>query len=155
MFLKIEAFSCGSCGSGIPTKYTCDGSEISPGMQWSDVPENVKSFAVLMEGLDTPNRSNPLVLWLLYDIPRDIREIKTNSLPAGTKVGKNDRGRLGYSGPCPNPGTDHQRYLIRLYALGEPLMLSEGLTKDEFVRLAKEHIIDQTEVVATYERFDK
>lgn len=154
MYLKIEAFTY-SYGNKIPSKYTCDGQEISPGMTWFDVPEESKSFAIVMEGLDTPKRSNPLVLWLIYNIPGNIRKIETGTIPDGTQVGKNDIGLEQYSGPCPTPGPDHQRYLIRLYALDSKLDLDDGITYQDFKRATKDHILDKTEYVATYEKYKK
>lgn len=154
MKLRIEAFIY-NYGNNIPIKYTCDGEEISPGIKWSEVPEGTKTFAIIMEGLDTPDRSNPLVLWILYNIPGKIREIVTDTIPEDANVGTNDLGKVGYTGPCPKPGPDHQRYRVQLYALDTTLNLSDGATKQEFLHAAKNHILNTTEVIGVYERYKK
>lgn len=151
MNLKIEAFMHRS-NNKIPQKYTCDSGEISPGMSWNEVPEHTQSFAVIMEDLDVPGRSNTLALWLVYNIPATVREIKTGLVPQGAQVGINDLGKTHYSGPCPEPGTHHQRYRIQLYALDMMLDLKDGITEHAFLTAAKNHILDRAEAIATYER---
>lgn len=152
--MRVEAFTQ-RYKSQIPEKYTCDGESISPGIIWDEVPENTKSFAIIMEGMDTPDRSNPLVLWLVYNIPSDVREIKTNTVPQGAQLGTNDFGEQGYRAPCPKPGPEHYRYSVQLYALDTILDLNEGATLKDFLYAAKDHMLDQIEVIGTYERYKK
>ncbi len=151
MIVHIEAFTC-SCGNTIPKKYTCDGEEISPGIKWDDVPQETKSFVLMMEDLDVPNRSNPLTIWIVYNIPGDIREIETNSLPEQAKIGVNDLGKVSYSGPCPEPGPDHQRYRMQLYALDTKLDVPSGTMKHTLMSTMKDHILATAESIATYKR---
>lgn len=154
MRMRVEAFTQ-RYESQIPEKYTCDGESISPGIIWDEVPGGTKSFAVIMEGMDTPDRSNPLVLWLVYNISANIREIKTDEFPQSAQLGTNDLGKQDYSGPCPKPGPDHQRYSVQLYALDALLDLDDGATIKEFLRAAKDHILDQIEIIGMYERYKK
>lgn len=155
MFLRVEAFTSDSYGSKIPRKYSAEGEEISPGLIWQNVPEGTKSFAIIFKGLDTPDRSTPLTLWLVYNIPATVSEINTGQVPEGSQVGKNDRDRVGYSGPCPKAGPDHQRYSVELYALDTVLDLPDGATEHEFMKAAKGHILSETAIFATYERYEK
>lgn len=154
MILRIEAFTY-KYGNKIPKKYTCDGQEISPGLIWDKVPEGTKSFALIMENLDASGQSNPLVLWIVYNIPGNLREIPTGTLPEKAQVGTNDLGVIGYSGPCPKPGPDHQRYQVQLYALDEELYLPPSATKQDLVHAMKDHILDTSQVIGTYERHKK
>ena len=152
MKIRIEAFMC-KCGDIIPRKYTCDGEGISPGLTWDDVPEKTKSFALIMEDLDVPNLSHPLTLWIVYNIPGDIREIVKNSVPEHAKLGTNDKEKTGYSGPCPEPGPRHQRYQIQVFALDtELVLLPPGATKQELMAAMKNHIVTTAEATATYRR---
>src|SRR3990167_973981 len=151
MELQIDAFTSNHKDE-IPKKYTCDGEEQSPCLQWGDVPSNVKSFALVMEALDVPHRSNPLVLWVVYNIPGDVRKIATNTLPKEALVGTNDLGKIGYSGPCPKPGSKHERYHIVLFALDIKLDLVPGATEYDLTRAMKGHILDTGEEVAVHER---
>lgn len=154
MTLKIDAFMY-RYGNKIPPKYTCDGQELSPRLEWDDVPENTQSFAVLMEDLDVPNRSNPLVLWLIYNIPATTRVIETGIIPDGAHVGTNDLGKCHYTGPCPRPSPDNQRYSVQLYALDTVLDLKDCATAPVFFTAAKDHILARVEVIGTYERYKK
>lgn len=154
MKIKIEAFMY-RYGNRIPPKYTCDGEELSPGIVWNDVPEGTKSFAILMEDLDVPDRSNTLVLWLVYNIPGTVREIATGKLPEQAQVGINDLGKTRYTGPCPHPGSRHQRYNVLLYALDKILDLNSGATKDDFFRAIKGHILARVEAIGIYEHYKK
>jgi len=54
-------------GEVIPTKYTCDGDELSPDLRWGDIPPNTKSLALICEDPDAP--SGMFTHWILYDLP--------------------------------------------------------------------------------------
>ncbi len=151
MKVRIEAFTY-SYGNIIPEKYTCYGEEISPGVIWDEVPEGTESFTLIMEALDIPERSNPLTLWLMYDIPANLREIATNAVPEFAKLGTNDREIAGYGGPCPDPGPNLQRYRITLYALDKELDLPAGEIKQTIETAMKDHILAKAEAIATYKR---
>ena len=49
--LNSPAFSN---GEPIPAKYTADGENLSPPLEWSDPPEGTKSFALIVEDPDAP-----------------------------------------------------------------------------------------------------
>ena len=51
----------------IPTKYTCDGQDISPPLQWSDPPQDTKSLVLICDDPDAPGGT--WVHWVLYNIP--------------------------------------------------------------------------------------
>src|SRR4051812_25894795 len=41
-------------GGTIPTKYTCDGEDISPPVSWSNIPPDAKSIALICDDPDAP-----------------------------------------------------------------------------------------------------
>lgn len=132
MELKSKSFQDGGI---IPKRHTCDGPDLSPPLEWSDVPEGTISFALIMEDQDAP--SGTWVHWLVYDLPGDTRSLPeglacTETLPRGGAQGRNDFGRVGYGGPCPSPGRPH-RYLFRLYALEGKVNLPPGASKDQLL----------------------
>ena len=43
-----------SDGSAIPRRLTCDGEDLSPPLQWSDVPAGTRSFVALCDDPDAP-----------------------------------------------------------------------------------------------------
>ena len=137
----------------IPSKYTCDGQNISPPLSWSNTPEKTKSFALICDDPDAP--VGLWVHWVIFDIPANI-----NSLPEKTsrqeeiaglgKNGKNTSGNWGYDGPCP-PGGTH-RYYFKLYALDTMLNLIPGLTKDELLKAMKGHMLAEAQLMGRYKR---
>ena len=56
-------------GQPIPAKYTCDGNDVSPPLQWTNAPANTKSFALIADDPDAP--VGTWVHWVLYDLPAD------------------------------------------------------------------------------------
>ena len=114
----------------IPSKYTCDGDNVSPPLAWQDVPEGTKLFKLIVDDPDAP--SGTWTHWVLYNIPADTKSLPENikQLPAGTKVGSNSWQKKEYGGPCPPSGQHH--YHFKLYALDEN---SDVLAEAELIGL--------------------
>jgi len=53
-------------GSDIPARFTCDGADISPPLQWTEVPQGTKSLALIV---DDPDARGTWVHWVMYAIP--------------------------------------------------------------------------------------
>jgi Raf kinase inhibitor-like YbhB/YbcL family protein len=140
-------------GSMIPAKYTCDGQDISPPLEWKDVPTDTKSFALISDDPDAPG--GIWVHWVVYNIPPDITKLAENVRPEkefknGMRQGKNDWPRIGYGGPCPPSGT--HRYYFKLYALDAVLDLKPGATKKELLQAVKGHILAEAQLMGRYKR---
>ena len=132
----------------IPSKYTCDGLDVNPPLQISDVPSEAKSLALIADDPDAP--TGIWTHWLVWNINPHIVEIEEDSVPEGAVEGNTNFGNPGYGGPCP-PSGEH-RYYFKLYALDSPLGLQEGATRDELEASMEHHIIDETELAARYSR---
>ena len=146
---------CVAFGEGemIPAVYTCDGENVSPPLVWSDVPETVKSFALIADDPDAP--SGTWVHWVVYNIPPDARALAENasnavSLPDGAGQGMNDSGKPGYGGPCP-PGGVH-RYYFRLYALDARLAADTAMTKKKLLAGMEGHLLAEAVLMGRYRR---
>lgn len=144
-------------GGDIPSKYTCEGADVSPPLAWDGVPENTRSLVLIVDDPDAPDPSHPKmtwVHWVLYNIPPETTDLIENisklDLPAGTKQGLNDWHRTGYGGPCPPVGC--HRYFHKLYALDITLAELDEPTKAQLEAAMAPHIIDRTELVGTYEK---
>jgi Raf kinase inhibitor-like YbhB/YbcL family protein len=134
---------------GIPAKYTCDGEDVSPPLQWNQPPEGVQSLALIMDDPDAP--VGTWDHWLLFNIPADFRSLAEQAgPPPGSVGGKNSWGRTGYGGPCPPRGT--HRYFFRLYALDTSLDLPSGTDKAQLIEAMAGHILAQAELMGTYAR---
>lgn len=148
-------------GQPIPRKYTGEGEDVSPPLEWSGVPEGTQELVLICDDPDAPT-PEPWVHWVLYKIPADVTKLpenlpKTPKLenPPGALQGKNSwpSGQtIGYRGPMPPPGHGRHRYYFRLYALNTKLNLQPGATKKEVMQAIKGHILGEGELIGTYER---
>jgi Raf kinase inhibitor-like YbhB/YbcL family protein len=137
----------------IPQKYTCDGSDVSPPLTWSQGSKNTKCLVLICDDPDAP--SGTWVHWVCYDIPPNTDALaeampKTDTLACGGRQGKNDFGRIGWGGPCP-PGGTH-RYFFKVYCLDIMLNLPAGKTKKEIEKAMKGHIMNKGEFTGVYSR---
>jgi Raf kinase inhibitor-like YbhB/YbcL family protein len=130
----------------IPSKYTCNGSDISPPLAITDTLKDAVSLALIIDDPDAP--MGTWVHWIVWNIDPKTTEIAEGSAPSGAVEGKTDFGRSGYGGPCPPSGT--HRYFFKLYALDTELDLDPSSEKKDLEKAMKEHIIDQTEIIGTY-----
>jgi hypothetical protein len=144
-------------GGKIPSQYTCKGENISPPLNWSDLPANTQSLVLIVDDPDAPDPRAPKmtwVHWVLYNIPVDIDELPAGAspaaLPAGSIEGINDWKKTGYGGPCPPIG--EHRYFHKLYALDSALEVISSPTKANVLAAMQGHIIGETELIGTYEK---
>jgi Raf kinase inhibitor-like YbhB/YbcL family protein len=144
-------------GGEIPAKFTCEGQDIAPALQWEGVPENAKSLVLIVDDPDAPDPAAPRmtwVHWVLYNIPPQTDGLPEGAtaadLPAGTMEGLNDWKRTGYGGPCPPIG--RHRYFHKLYALDAVLPDLKKPTKSAVESAMKGHIIEKAELVGTYQK---
>ena len=141
-------------GGMIPSEFTCDGANASPPLEWSDVPQGTKSFALICDDPDAP--LGTWVHWVLYGLPPDTTSLP-NAVPAdevvagGALQGKNDFKRIGYGGPCPPSGKPH-RYFFKLYALDAELDLKPGVKKKDLEKAMKGHVLARGQLVGRYKR---
>jgi Raf kinase inhibitor-like YbhB/YbcL family protein len=142
-------------GSDIPRRYTCEGDDIAPALSWSDVPERVRSLALIVDDPDAPDPAAPTmtwVHWVLVDIPPGATAIPEGGrpLPEGCRDGLNDWNRTGYGGPCPPVG--RHRYFFKLYALDTPLPGLHRPSKADLERAMQGHVLAQAQLVGTYQK---
>ena len=132
----------------IPSKYTCDGENVHPPLQISDVPESAKSLALIMDDPDAP--MGTWVHWTMWKIDPATSEIREDSVPEGVMQGVTSFGKPGYGGPCPPSGT--HRYFFKLYALDSMVNLAPDAEKSVLESTMEGHILDQTELLGLYTR---
>jgi Raf kinase inhibitor-like YbhB/YbcL family protein len=141
-------------GGDIPVRFTCDGSDGSPALEWTEPPAGTQSFTLVADDPDAPRGT--WVHWVLYDLPARARELPEavppdKELVSGARQGRNDFRKIGYGGPCPPPGPAH-RYYFRLFALDRALGLKSGATRNEIDRAMEGHILARAELMGRYKR---
>ena len=145
--LTSEAFAN---GEPIPRKYSCEGMDVSPPLNWMHAPPETKSFALIVEDPDAPNGT--FTHWVLFNIPDSVARLAEGDRQTGT-AGHNDFQGVGYGGPCPPPRHKAHRYYFRLFALDvESLDVQEGGTKAEVLKALDGHVISQTELMGQFAR---
>lgn len=134
-------------GGTIPKKYTCDGQNISPQLDWSGLPDQTKSLVLIVDDPDAPGGT--FVHWVLYGLPADLKGLSEGA-SAGLQ-GVNSFHKSGYGGPCPPKGSTH-RYYFKLYALDTGLTLKPGASKADVEKAARGHILAQGQLMGKYGR---
>jgi Raf kinase inhibitor-like YbhB/YbcL family protein len=152
MRLRSTAFSD---GGPIPRRFSCDGDDLSPPLQWSDAPAETRSFVVLCDDPDAP--SGTWHHWAAYDIPATCTALAEGAGRSngreGLKQATNDFGRTGYGGPCPPRGHGTHHYHFRLLALSSSsLSVQKRPTCRDVEREAHKILIAEASLIGLYER---
>jgi Raf kinase inhibitor-like YbhB/YbcL family protein len=144
----------------IPAKYTCEGADTSPPLEWSGAPSNAKSFALIVDDPDAPDPAKPqrvYVHWVVYNIPSSTTKLPENAaksgLPSGAMQGSNDWGKQTYGGPCPPIG--RHRYFFKLYALNTEMKGLSNPNKTQFEKAMQPYIIGNAQLIGTYQKTKK
>ncbi|MFH1089200.1 MAG: YbhB/YbcL family Raf kinase inhibitor-like protein [Candidatus Uhrbacteria bacterium] len=132
-------------GGPIPPLQTCDGANVSPHLEWLDVPEGTESFALSCFDPDSP--SGNFCHWLVVNIPAVTRDLSQGGRTGGDDL-VNDFGARGYGGPCPMKGTHH--YVFTLYALNAEKV--SGVSKENFLSVIEPLVLAKAELVGKYRR---
>ena len=132
----------------IPTQYTCYGDKTQIPIKISDVPEEAKSLALIVDDPDAP--SGDFVHWVVWNINPQILFMKSGNVPNGAIEGYTSLGKPGWVAPCPPSGIHH--YNFKLYALDTFLSIDKSSTKQDLVRAINGHIIDNAVLVGLYGR---
>lgn len=134
----------------IPKRYTSEGENISPPLQWNKIPPETKEFALICHDPDAPLPWG-FTHWIVYNIPSNITEIKEAAGDLFT-AGVNSSGSKGYIGPAPPQGHGVHHYYFWLYALNQSLDLQAGLNREELLHAIADWVTAQARLVGTYQR---
>jgi len=144
-------------GGEIPSKYTCEGRDISPPLAWHGAPDGTKSLVLIVDDPDAPDPAAPKMIWVhwvLFNLPPGAAGLPEgaggSAPPKGAVAGLNDWKRTGYGGPCPPIG--RHRYFHKLFALDQALSLGAGATKAEVEAAMRGHVLASAELIGTYQK---
>ena len=133
-----------TAGSPIPVDDTCYGSDVSPQLSWTSVPEATRSIAIVAEDV-----AGPSTQWLVFNIDPNVHAV-SRSTHAGVAA-TNDLGRIGYSGPCPRSSRLHT-YRFTVYGLDTTLKLAPSAGRDAFNRAVAGHVVASGQLLGTFTR---
>lgn len=139
-------------GGYLPDRYTCDSLNVSPPLQFDDIPKSTKSLVLICDDPDAP--MGTWVHWVVYNIAPSTTKllegvVKEKALPDGALQGVNDFAEVGYGGACP-PNEKPHRYFFKLYALNQSLALEKGATKRDVEKAMTGHIIQEAKICGLY-----
>ena len=143
----------------IPTRFTCDGDDLSPALTWDGVPDNAQSFVLIMDDPDAPGGT--FTHWVIYNMDGGARGLpegveKTERPDNGARgfQGRNGFGDVGYGGPCPPAGNAHS-YDFKLYAVGGLLDLDAGASKEELLAAIEGRVLAEATLIGIYKRAER
>jgi Raf kinase inhibitor-like YbhB/YbcL family protein len=140
-------------GESIPDRYSCNDVNVSPPLNFENIPDAARSIALILEDPDAPG--GMFTHWIIFNLPAETRGLSEfvmgrELMDDGSKHGLNSFGLVGYNGPCPSVGT--HRYFFRIYALDLKLDLPPLVQRDEILNAMEGHILDQGELMGVFTR---
>ena len=149
---SLTLSSSGIANGQVDRAVTCDGSNTSPDLSWSEPPTGTRSLALLVTDPDAPGQT--FTHWVLFNIPPSTRSLSSgisnqSQLTDGSRQGHNDFDATGYGGPCP-PGHSPHRYIFTIYALDTALDLPSGATRSQVEDSMKGHVLARGRLIARY-----
>ncbi|HMI95770.1 MAG TPA: YbhB/YbcL family Raf kinase inhibitor-like protein [Micropepsaceae bacterium] len=141
-------------GGDLDDKFTQNGDNMSPGITWSKGPQGTQSYVVLAEDSGV-NRAEPIVHWVIYNIPSTATSLPQNvptdaTLENGASQGKNIRGTAGYIGPKPPAGQTHP-YHFQVFAINGRLNIDPATAdRNTVVNAMKNRVLASGDLVANY-----
>jgi hypothetical protein len=142
-------------GERLPERFTRAGANVSPPLEWRDVPEGTASFLVTMEDADADG--GRYRHWGLRNIDRG-RTALPEDVAHDARVPEargcvNDFDHDRYDGPEPPPGDGPHRYVFTLWALAAAdLDASATFRTLDVVEEAKKHVLGRAELRCVCER---
>jgi len=113
-------------GGMIPVKYTQAGDQTSPPLAWSNVPDNVTGFVLIVHDADAAigNGTDDMLHWMVWNIPASARSLP-EGVPQGPQLpdGTRQISATGpyYRGPgALSMGSPHH-YVFELFAIEQPI----------------------------------
>lgn len=147
-------------GQEIPDRNTGEGIDISPDLNWSNVPQGTREFAVICEDADLlDSDGQPKVHWVVYNIspsvtflPEGLPPLESIEAPVRADQGINSFEKIGYSGPTPTSGTQYHRYLFRIFALDTELSVPPACSRSTLMRAMEGHLLNEGLLIGVYRK---
>jgi Raf kinase inhibitor-like YbhB/YbcL family protein len=147
-------------GAEIPKRFTqSDPSAVSPKLEWTNVPPNTVTFALILHDPDVAiqKKTEDVLHWMAFNIPGTAKELPEGvsaeaKLTDGTIQAKNRRGAVGYMGPGAPAAGPHHHYTFELFALDTKLDLGPEATRAEVLQAIDGHILGKAILVGRFHR---
>ena len=148
-------------GTPIPDKYTQAGDQVSPALNWTNVPAGTQSFVVSVRDPDVARNKTieDQVHWLVWGIPGAAKGLP-EGVPKGEKLADGSQqisaSGAAFRGPgAPASGPQHH-YTFEVYALDIPLNVAPGAdaweTRTKVFQTMNGHILAKAVYVGLFHR---
>ncbi len=131
------------------------GDNISPPLEWSNVPLGTKELVLIMQDPDAP-LPRPVVHLIVIGIPSDLQGVPEGSLKPETnppfRFGRGFRGHIGYAGPRPVRGHGPHRYVFQIFAARQQLDLPEKADLETVIAQMADVLLARGKLTGIYER---
>jgi Raf kinase inhibitor-like YbhB/YbcL family protein len=130
----------------IDERSTCEGNDSSPALVWTTPPPGTVEMALLVRD----QAADGFVHWAVAGIEPTAGHQPEAADFAGGVEGLNDRGEVGWIGPCPQPGDQPHTYRFQLIALSERAELPARFSAGDLLAVPQRAPIFVAEAVATF-----
>jgi phosphatidylethanolamine-binding protein (PEBP) family uncharacterized protein len=131
--LASSAISGPATGAPIPAKYTCDGKDIAPPLEWGTVPAGTKELAIVLISIGGGSAGagfNPV--WAMAGVNPELHKLAAGEVPPGAFLGRNEKGQTRYS-LCPAKGAS-ATYQFGVYSLRPSVTPSHGFEDNALIK---------------------
>ncbi|MGW0433556.1 YbhB/YbcL family Raf kinase inhibitor-like protein [Micromonospora sp. NPDC003197] len=134
----------------MPQRFSQDGGNVSPPLEWGNVPESANELVLLVEDRDAGRV--PFLHWLVTGIDPRSTGMAEGQIPPGGQEWINGFGNTGWGGPHPPINDDPHRYFFRLYAVDQPLALPAAPQVSDIQDAIAGHDLNSGNMVGTFAR---
>jgi Raf kinase inhibitor-like YbhB/YbcL family protein len=146
-------------GEPLPARFTVSGEDISPPLQWDNLPSGTRELVLIVEDYDI-SLPRPMVHLIAYNLDPTSGGLIEGALPSrnspaldpGPKLGRNGLGLERYDGSAPPPGHGVHHYVFQLFALSRKLTFDSAPGKREILKAMDAHILATGALTGTFER---
>jgi len=138
-------------GGEIDPLYGCDGSNATPALTWTDVPEEATELAVTLVNESDVSRGEPFVHWVMWGLDPARTGLTQDETPPEASLALNFFGNVAYDGPCPALGSTAV-YRFQVHALFQQIELANGTPAAEVIDLIELFSVGQGSLVGSSTR---
>ena len=143
MKIRSSAFAD---GAHIPARFSRFGDDRSPPLEFSEIPSDSRSLALIVDDPDAP--TGTFTHWLVFNLSPSTPGLKENGRVDGMREGSNDWDETSYGGPRPPRGV--HRYYFRLYALDTQLDLPAGASRADVEHAMSGHVLAEAQTMGRF-----
>jgi phosphatidylethanolamine-binding protein (PEBP) family uncharacterized protein len=132
---QSPAISSATIPATMPARYTCDGKDVSPPLEWGAVPSGTKELAIYLINLTASSAAagTPFTAeWAIAGVNPSLHKIAAGEVPPGAHVGTNGNGGTHYS-LCPKKG-ESRTYQFAIYSLRPSVTPGAGFLDASLLR---------------------